>query len=173
MWYTLNTMTAQEQAVKDLDERWCKHWHRCLKSTNGAFYDTEVINEFSASGDKLILARMGRDGEEGERWCHESLFKVTKDGTVKKMMEDPSRSFKDHTGYPYDLMYEDAVFQEEYEDEDGRQRTRTIPCVVLRNGEGLDITIVLPHTTFYKQYFCDGCQKDVALFEEDKNYVVA
>lgn len=165
-------MTAQEQAVKDLDERWFRHWNQGLKSVNGSFYDTEVINEFSASGDKLILARAGKD-DEGEQWCHETLFRVTKDGTVKRMMDDPSRPFKDHSSYPYDLMYEDAVFQEECEDEEGNHRTRTVPCVVLRNGEGFDITTVLPHTTFYKQYFCTGCQKDVSLFEEVKNSVVA
>lgn len=165
-------MNAQEQAVKDLDEKWFRQHHRGLKSVNGAFYDTNVINEFSASGDKLILARVGKDDDGGgERWCHETLFRITKDGTVKRMMDDPSRKVKDHSDYPYDLMYENAEFQEEYTDEDGNRNTRLIPCVVLRNGEGYDITTVIPKSVFEKQYFCEGCQKEVRLFEDVTNVV--
>ena len=76
-----------------------------------------------------------------------------------------SKNVVDHTGYPYTLVYDNAEFQEGYMDEDGRWNTRVVPCVVLRNGEGYDITTVITKAEFEKRYFCDGCQKEVSLFE--------
>ena len=91
------------------------------------------------------------------------------------MSETKQRIFKCRADYPYILAHDDAEFQEMVTDSEGNHTTRTVKCVVLRNGEGYDITTALPKEEFENAtYFDQTLQKDVPVFREvtdgDKKY---
>jgi hypothetical protein len=74
----------------------------------------------------------------------------------------------DHTDYPYMLICDDAQFMHEEVDADGKIHNVLIDCVVLRNGEGYDITTILSKSLFEKKYFCSGCDKEVTLYNRNQ-----
>ena len=86
MWYTVDIMTAQEEAMKNLDKKWYQHWHSLLKNRNGSFYDTMAIRDLY-NGDKLILARVGVQDDGKTDWCDEMFFIITSDGGTMQMTE--------------------------------------------------------------------------------------
>jgi len=77
--------------------------------------------------------------------------------------------------YPYILAFDSASFQEMVTDSEGNLTTRVVECVVLRNGEGYDITTILPKDEFENcTYFDPESNTDVPVFREvtdgDKKY---